>query len=67
MKVAVKDHEIFSTLLKDAKVKSYVGEELTLMFPSDYKANFFEEHYKVRFENTASKLFGKQLTATAEF
>ena len=67
VKAEVKYHEIFSTLLKDAKVKSYVGEELTLKFNSEYKANFFEEHYKVRFENTTSKLFGKQITATAEF
>jgi len=59
--------EIFYTMLKEAKIKSYAENKLTLEFESDYKAGHFEHYYKVRFENTASKLFGKQIEVIAEW
>ncbi len=66
VKVAVKGKEIFSALLKDARVKSYAGEELTLKFGSEYKAHHFERYYKMQFENTASELFGKEIKVEVE-
>jgi len=62
----VKDQEIFSALLKDAKVKSYVEGVLTLKFDSEYKTNHFEKYYKVRFENTVSDLFDKEIKVEVE-
>ena len=66
VKDAVKDQEIFTLLLKDAKIKSYVEGVLTLKFDSDYKTNHFEKYYKVRFENKASELFGKEIKVEVE-
>ena len=66
VKNAVKDQEIFTLLLKDAKIKSYVEGVLTLKFDSDYKTNHFEKYYKVRFENKASELFGKEIKVELE-
>ena len=53
-------------VLKDAEVKSYTEGKLTLIFPSDYKVNFFEKNYKVRFEKLASDLFGKEIKVEVE-
>ena len=62
----MKDQEIFTLVLKDAKVKSYAEGKLTLIFPSDYKVNFFEKNYKTRFEKLASELFGEEIKAEVE-
>ena len=66
IKDAVKNQEIFTMVLKDAKIKNYDGDTLTLTFPSDYKVDFFEKNYKVRFEKLASEIFGKSINVIAE-
>lgn len=55
----MRDREIFSAMLKDAKVTRYVEGVMTLKFASDYKARHFETKYKSEFETLASELFGK--------
>ena len=58
--------EIFYTLLKNAKVKNYVEEKLTLTFNSVYKQKHFEKFYQSRFEALASELFGKKIKVEVE-
>ena len=58
--------EIFHTLLKDAKAKSYVESTLTLTFDSVYKQKHFEKFYQRRFEVLASELFGKEIKVEVE-
>lgn len=62
----MKDQDIFTALLKDAKVTRYAENKLTLKFDSEYKSNHFEKYYKVRFEDSASKLFGEEIKVEVE-
>jgi len=66
VKAEVQGQEIFTKMLKDAKVKGYNGAKIKLSFDSEYKANHFEQYYKVRFEEVAEKIFGKQIEVVVE-
>ena len=62
----MKNEEVFTMMLNDARVKNYAKNKLTLTFDSVYKISFFEQNYKTQFEELASKLFGENISVITE-
>lgn len=66
VKDAVKNKEFLTAILKGAKVKKYVEDKMTLNFENVIRAKNFEKFYKKKFEESASKIFGRKITVEVE-